>query len=206
MRHKLCRQLSLTAIFQKYKNKFVADNQRLNIVDECGNIIGEETRGNIHKQGLLHKEVHVWLYTPKGEIIFQHRAKNKDTYPDLLDATVGGHVEIGSDYEDSAIKEMEEEAGIIATKDDLVFIKTAKRESHDKATGTINYAIKTTYAYCYNGKVEDLRVEKDEAIRFEAWSFEKVFNLSANDKKRFIADIFGDGTLDIFKEIQKLVK
>ncbi|MCL4437679.1 NUDIX domain-containing protein [Patescibacteria group bacterium] len=85
----------------------MADNRKLNIVDESGNIIGEETRCNIHKNGLLHKEIHVWFYTPKGEIIFQHRAKNKDVYPDLLDATVGGHVEIGDDYEHAALKEIE---------------------------------------------------------------------------------------------------
>ena len=74
----------------------MADNRKLNIIDENGNITGEETRENIHKQGLLHREIHVWFYTPKGEILFQHRAKDKDTYPDLLDATVGGHVEIGA--------------------------------------------------------------------------------------------------------------
>ena len=94
----------------------MADNRKLNIIDENGNITGEETRENIHKQGLLHREIHVWFYTPKGEILFQHRAKDKDTYPDLLDATVGGHVEIGADYESAALQELEEETGISATK------------------------------------------------------------------------------------------
>jgi len=68
----------------------MSQERRLNIVDEEGNIVGEETRENIHKNGLLHREIHVWLYTPNREIIFQHRAKDKDTYPDLLDASVGG--------------------------------------------------------------------------------------------------------------------
>jgi len=182
----------------------MADNQKLNIVDENGNIIGEETRENIHRKGLLHREVHVWFYTPGGEIIFQHRAKNKDTYPDLLDATVGGHVEIGADYESTALQELEEETGISAAKDNIDFIQITKRKSHDKATGMMNNAIKATYAYCYDGRVEDLKVEKDRAIGFEAWPFEKIFNISIDDKKRFIADIFEDGTLDIFREIQKL--
>jgi 16S rRNA (adenine1518-N6/adenine1519-N6)-dimethyltransferase len=63
--------------------------QILNVVDESGKILGEETRENIHRQGLLHKEIHVWLFTPNKEIVFQHRGKDKDTFPDLLDATVG---------------------------------------------------------------------------------------------------------------------
>src|SRR3990167_4461167 len=102
------------------------DDRKLNIVGEDGEVIGEATREDIHKQGLLHREIHVWFFTPKDEIIFQHRAKDKDTYPDLLDATVGGHVEIGSDYEDSALKEMEEETGIKANKNDLHFIETIR--------------------------------------------------------------------------------
>jgi len=100
----------------------MADNRKLNIVDEDGKIIGVETRENIHNQGLLHREIHVWFYTPKGEIIFQHREKDKDTYPDLLDATVGGHVEIGFDYENTALQELSEETGIKAEKNNLTFI------------------------------------------------------------------------------------
>ena len=59
----------------------------------------------MHKKGLLHPEIHVWFYTPDKEIIFQHRAKNKDTYPDLLDATVGGHVDIGEYVDKAALRE-----------------------------------------------------------------------------------------------------
>ena len=75
----------------------MADNRKLNIVGEQGKIISEETSESIHNKGLLHREIHIWFYAPESEIIFQHREKDKDTYPDLLDATVGGHVEIGSD-------------------------------------------------------------------------------------------------------------
>ena len=58
---------------------------KLNIIDENGKIIGEDTRKNIHKNGLLHREINVYFYTPQGEIIFQHRSKNKETFPDLLE-------------------------------------------------------------------------------------------------------------------------
>ncbi len=182
----------------------MADNQKLNIVDESGNIISEETRKNIHKQGLLHREVHVWFYTPKREIIFQHRAKDKDTYPDLLDATVGGHVEINSDYKSTALQELEEETGISATKNNLAFIQVLRSKTYDEATGMTNNVIRVIYAYRYDGKVEDLRVEKGKAIGFEAWPFEKILNISAENRKRFIPAIFTDEMLGIFRKIQKL--
>src|SRR3989338_9985388 len=106
------------------------DDRKLNIVDEAGNIIGIDSRENIHQQGLLHRETHVWFYTPKGEIIFQHRAKDKDTYPDLLDATVGGHVEIGSDYLKTALAEVAEETGLKIAADDLRFITMVRSKNY----------------------------------------------------------------------------
>ena len=83
----------------------LAKQEMLEVVDENDNIVGLETRVNVHKDGLLHREIHIFFITPNGEIIFQHRAKDKDTYPDKLDATVGGHVDPGMSYEETAIKE-----------------------------------------------------------------------------------------------------
>lgn len=181
------------------------DNRILNIVDESGGIVGVETRGNIHRQGLLHREIHVWFYTPKDEIIFQHRAKDKETYPDMLDATVGGHVEVGDDYESTALQELEEETGISATKDDIAFIQIVRSKTYDKTTDMTNNVIRAIYAYRYNGKVENLKVEKGKAIGFEVWPFEKIFNISDEDRKCFIPSILNNEVLDIFRKIKKLI-
>jgi isopentenyldiphosphate isomerase len=183
----------------------MTDNRKLNIVDEQDKIIGEETRENIHNQGLLHREIHVWFYTPKSEIIFQHREKDKDTYPDLLDATVGGHVEINSDYENTALQELEEETGIKAEKNNLAFVQIIRSETFDSATNKTNNVVRAIYAYCYNGKVEDLKIEKGKAIGFESWPLEKIFNISIEDKKRFIPSIFEKDNLEIFSKIKKLI-
>lgn len=181
------------------------DNRKLNIVDENENIIGEETRENIHNQGLLHREIHIWFYTPKGEIIFQHREKNKDTFPDLLDATVGGHVEIGSDYENTALQELEEETGVKAEKHNLNFIQVVQNKAFDSATNKINNVVRAIFAYRYEGKVEDLRVEKGKAIGFESWPFEKILNISDEDKKLFIPTIFEEQNLEIFRKIKEFI-
>lgn len=185
----------------------MSDDRKLNIINEHDEIIGEATRETIHKQGLLHREVHVWFYTPKSEIIFQHRAKDKDTYPDLLDATVGGHVEIGDDYEQTALKEMEEETGVNASKDDLVFIQTTQRKTHDQITGKINNVIRAIYAYCYTGKLDDLKIEQGKAIGFEVWPLEKLFNISEDNAKHFIDTVLSeDEGLPIFRKISELLK
>lgn len=179
--------------------------QKLNIIDEDERIIGEDTRSDIHKKGLLHKEIHVWFYTSKGEIIFQRRGKNKDTYPNLLDATVGGHVEIKDNYQDAALREIKEETGITANINDLFLIAKIRNMAHDSITGMINNVILVIFAYRYNSKLEDLKIEEKESAGFEAWPIKKILNISNNDKDNFIPAILENKFLKVFYKIQELI-
>jgi isopentenyldiphosphate isomerase len=177
----------------------------LNIVDQDDRVIGLATRKEIHEKGLLHREIHVWFITPKGEIIFQHRAKDKDTYPDLLDATVGGHVEIGDNYEKTALKEMEEETGVHGNPQDIHLMKKFLKRSEDKVTGMINNTIRAQYAYVYPGKVDDLRVEEGKALGFEAWPIDQLSRLSDEDRKKFIPLILEPDMLALFQRMKALL-
>ena len=177
----------------------------LNIVSEDDEIIVPGTRERIHKEGLLHQEVHIYFVTPKKEIIYQHRAKDKDTFPDLLDATVGGHVEIGQSYEETAIKESEEETGVKIDKNDLIFINKFKKHSKDDVTAKINYAFQSEYLYIYRGDIKDLKVEEGKAIGFEAWPLDRLLNLNEEDKNKFIPYILKLTTTELVKIINNLV-
>ncbi len=182
------------------------DSRILEIVDENDRVIGQATRGEIHEKGLLHREIHIWFVTPKGEIVFQHRAKDKDTFPDLLDATVGGHVEPGDSYEKTAIKEMEEETGVIPNPADLHLILTLHKRSEDPATKTINNTIRAQYAYVYHGDVRDLKIEEGKALGFEARPIGSLGHLSDEDKKKFIYLILRPDMLDLFEKMKALIK
>jgi isopentenyldiphosphate isomerase len=177
----------------------------LNIVDENGRIIGKDSRENIHKKGLLHREVHVWFFTPKGEIIFQLRGRNKDTFPNVLDATVGGHVEFNSDFVDTALKEMLEETGVKAEEKDLRLITSIRDTTKDPVTGKINNVIRSVYAYEYHKDLDSLKVEEKQAQRFEAWSLENLLRgLNDSDKKKFIPSMLEKDYLEIYKKIGEL--
>lgn len=164
--------------------------ENLNIVNDDDIVIGVEDRKTIHEKGLLHREVHVHFVTPNNEIIFQHRAKDKDTFPDLLDATVGGHVEIGDSYEESAIKETLEETGVSIEASDLIPVVKVHQNFNDEVTGKINHAFQQEYIYLYTGKIEDLKIEDGKGLGFEAWSVEKLLNLSDVEKIKFIPYIY----------------
>jgi len=176
----------------------------LNIVDDDDKIIDQEPREKIHAQGLLHREIHVYFITPNKEVIFQHRAKDKDTFPDLLDATVGGHVEIGDSYEQAAVKETKEETGIEIKVSDLILINKIKKYSEDKSTDKINNVFNSRYAYIYRGDVKDLKIELGKALGFEIWSLNKLAFLTDEDKAKFIPYILYFATTELSNFIEDL--
>lgn len=180
------------------------DGRILNIVDEDDNVTGEATREEIHTQGLLHREVHVWLYNQNGELFFQMRAKDKDTFPGLLDASIAGHVEIGDSYEKTAVKEAEEETGLKIDPAHLKFVAKIHYSAHDNVTGKINNVIRTIYAYPFDGSPSDLRIEKGKATGFEVVRIDSLFTMGAEEKRRFISSFFEPINLDIFRKIKEL--
>jgi isopentenyldiphosphate isomerase len=177
--------------------------EMLEIIDENDNVIGLETRGKIHKEGLLHREIHIWFLTPKGEIIFQHRAKDKDTYPDLLDATVGGHVDPNMTYEETAVKECKEETGVDVDLSKLLFLTKMRKKSFDQVTGLTNNTIRSQYAYLYENPISDLQVEEGKAEGFEAWKIDDLHHLSETDKSKFIGLILREDMLNLFDKAKE---
>lgn len=178
----------------------------LDVIDENNTVIDTATRTDVHKKGLLHREVYVWIVTPDNKLIFQNRSANKDTFPGLLETSMGGHVSIGMNYEESAVRELKEETGITALPSDLMLVKLFHANVFDEATGMKNNSLKGTYLLLKRFTVEELSVEQGEATHFEAWSFDDLYNLTKSQKKRFIPLLYSQEYLEIYKKIQEVVR
>ena len=76
------------------------------IVDNDGNVIGEELRSVCHngKSMLLHPVVHLHVLNSSGELFLQKRSMNKDIQPGKWDTSVGGHVDPGETVENALVK------------------------------------------------------------------------------------------------------
>jgi 8-oxo-dGTP pyrophosphatase MutT (NUDIX family) len=182
----------------------VSKTELLNVVNDNDEIVGVEDRRKIHKDGLLHREVNVWFYTPEHELVFQHRAKDKDTFPDLLDATVGGHVDMGDSYPTAATREAEEETGLKIRVEDLMPLEKLKLKTFDSATGNTNYAFRTRYAYLFKDDLADLRIEKGKAVGFETYPIDLILSADEEFKKRFVPSVFDPQVLESFRRISTL--
>ncbi|WP_420602083.1 NUDIX hydrolase [Flagellimonas sp.] len=95
-------------------------DELIDILDENGNRTGQTClKSEAHLKGLFHPTIHVWLYTLEGQVLFQKRAKGKDTFPSLWDVSVAGHIGAGEDIKIAATREVEEEIGLTITTSDL---------------------------------------------------------------------------------------
>lgn len=97
----------------------------LDVIDENGNLTGKVVDREIaHLKGIRHRASHLWLVRKKNNVIqvlLQKRSSTKEAFPSCYDISSAGHVLVGEDFESSAIRELREELGIIANKEDLIF-------------------------------------------------------------------------------------
>lgn len=78
--------------------------------------MGSLPRSQVHQQELIHEVVHVWLVSREESgwwVWFQQRSFQKKGYPGLFDVAVGGHISAGEAPLPAALREMEEEIGLV---------------------------------------------------------------------------------------------
>ena len=85
------------------------------IVDKNDKVIGAMNRSDAVRNGKIVRIVRIFLFNSKGDLFLQKRGPNVD-FPNLLDQSVGGHVDEGEDYLSAAKREMEEEIGLTSVK------------------------------------------------------------------------------------------
>jgi isopentenyldiphosphate isomerase len=102
-------------------------------------------RAAVHHDGDWHRALHLWIAgtEPDGTpfLMFQLRAEGKDTWPNRLDVTVGGHLGSGEDLAD-ALREVHEEIGI--DPDAAAIIPLGTRIcANEPATGVIDREVQS---------------------------------------------------------------
>ncbi len=114
----------------------------LDVVDENNNLIGkQEDREIVHRDGLWHREIAIWIINEKCEILLQKRALTKKQDPNKWDITAG-HVDAGEEPLNVAKRETLEEIGLDLKENEIEFLfveKMEKKFSEEQYNRIFNY-------------------------------------------------------------------
>jgi isopentenyldiphosphate isomerase len=114
------------------------------VYDAAGHAQGlARPRAEVHRRGDWHRSAHIWIVTPRGELLFQRRAADKDTWPGRLDASVGGHYRAGEDSTAVVTREAWEELGLRLDPAALTYLGLRRVESH--TDGVIDRELQHVY-------------------------------------------------------------
>lgn len=160
------------------------ENSRLlDVVNVNDEIIDSKPRNEVHRLGLLHREIHVFMYDENKNIFFQKKGLHKPS-AGLLDATVAGHVNGGEDYIIAAIRETQEESGITLSALDLFFVKKliVSNIPRNEYGRPVNNFIRSIYIY--KKPISEKMLRKEEGIQgggFQKFSLAFLQNMSDQD-------------------------
>ena len=123
-------------------------SEMIEVFDRHGKKKGTvETREEVHRRGLWHRTVHIWVHSGR-KILLQRRSAAKDSHPGLWDVSAAGHIGTGESPLGAAVRETSEELGITPREDELVHIDTRRSVLVSRQGRFIDREF--TYVYLYN--------------------------------------------------------
>lgn len=142
-----------------------AVDEEVDVLDARGEKTGRVAwKSEAHRLGLWHRCFHCWIAAPKtssgGPYLFvQRRAAGKDTWPNKLDVTVGGHLGAGESVLEG-LREVEEELGLRVGAGELVPLGTRKVER--KIPAGLDREFHEVFLAVRSLAPEDLRLQEEE--------------------------------------------
>ena len=150
------------------------------LVDETDRVVGTAPRSEIRSRNLLHRGAAIVVRDQAGRVFLHRRTETKDVYPGAYDAVVGGMVQAGETYDETARRELAEEVGITA---EPRFLFTHRfRDGHNNAWMAV-------YEVTWDGPV---RLQAEEV----AWGDWVTVDDAAS---RTRAETFAADHLDVFR-------
>jgi isopentenyl-diphosphate delta-isomerase len=98
----------------------------LDVVDADDRVVGPMERREIHRKGLFHRSVHVFVFDRAGGLYLQRRSMRKEEHPGKWDSSASGHVARGESYREAAVRELEEEIGLRASPEPVLKIRACE--------------------------------------------------------------------------------
>jgi 8-oxo-dGTP pyrophosphatase MutT (NUDIX family) len=148
-----------------------AADELVTIVDRENNEVGIVPRKEMRSGRLRHRATYILVFNGKGELLVQKRTQSKDVFPGYYEAAAGGVVLAGENYEEGAVRELEEELGIRERPLTLLF-DFYYEDEQIRLWGR-------AFSCEYDG---ELVLQEEEVERAEFMSLDEVFRLASTEK------------------------
>lgn len=140
-------------------------------------------KSEAHKYGWLHASVHIWFYTENNELLFQKRSPTKIAFPNKWDVSVAGHIPTGETPMPGALREIEEEIGLIVTENELIPIGTFQEKNRHKVDFVDN-EIYYLFLVKLKKNIDQLKIQQEELTALKLIPLE--------DCERYLKSTIGD--------------
>lgn len=159
--------------------------EEIDVVDAHDNVVGSADRQEAHRNGLLHRVVHVMVFNPDGKLFMQRRSGSRDLFPGFWEGSLSGHVHRGETPHNAAVRELREELGIITTM------------KHASPVLAFGFHHGNEKVLCHLFIMRDCKdkvvLDKDEVEAGEFWELERVEKeISREDMHPLFARAFAD--------------
>lgn len=156
------------------------------VLDEYGNPTGVvKRRDEVHRDGDWHHSVHIWIANPRGEVLLQKRAADKDTGSGAWDISAAGHIMAGSTPVETAVREIEEELGIAIAPEEFEHLFTIKRMMVHNDGAILDNEFNHVYLLMRDLHAPSLVLQTEELDEVRFVPFEKIHTLMDVNDSRF---------------------
>jgi RimJ/RimL family protein N-acetyltransferase/isopentenyldiphosphate isomerase len=171
-------------------------DERFDVLHATGEPAGfAKPRWLVHRDGDWHRSIHVWIcgVDEHGPFLdFQQRGREKDTWPGMLDATIGGHLAAGEELIE-AYREIEEEAGITVSHGQLVHFGT-RRGINEQGAHLRDREIQEVHFLRRDAALETYEPNPDEVAGFVRMQLAELIDLLSGERARLVATCVRPGT------------
>lgn len=144
------------------------------LYDKHGNKLNKQmARGSKTSEGEYHRVVHIWIQHTNGEYLIQQRNKSTDRNPYQWAPTAGA-VQALEDSKESALRETQEEIGILLEPNDFVYKDSLFIDNEDS-----NYII-DMYLVKKDIPLSQVTIDKTEVKAVQYASKEKIYKMIEN--------------------------
>lgn len=146
----------------------VEADEFLDLVDQNDTVIDRERRSVVYAQGRSNfRVINAFIRNSKGELWIPRRTAAKRMFPLCLDVSVGGHVESGEAYEETLVRETQEEINLNLDQVSYQLLGTLTPHQHGVSAFMKVYEVKSeaTPDYNKNDFVESFWIKPNDLLQ-----------------------------------------